>query len=435
MSISEYFNKTKIKLDKISPSFCLAKWTHLGLHLHSGEGHSCHHPSPQPIPLDKILENPSALHNTPQKIEARSEMLKGLRPKECRYCWTMEDSGPQVLSDRIVKSSNIDFETEIEKLKLNPAGQFFKPKYLEVGFSNLCNLKCVYCGPHFSTAWAREQENFGPMKDYPQTSSTIGDADNPYVTAFFRWWPEIKTNLEVLRLTGGEPLLADAVIQILQDILEGPKLELKLIINSNLSVPDKRMDTVINLVSALHAKNKVSRIQIISSMESTSEVAEYMRFGISNEVFWRNIVRIRDLGFCDLSITATINVLCLGSLYEFYKKVGILKKEMNLKYGAKFFIDPSLLKEPDFLNILHFSNEIKDAFASEIERILNQADSLMLSDYEVFRLNGLRQVIDASKTESKPEVLPRLKNFLLEIDKRRNLNYQKTFKDLAPFLI
>ena len=412
----------------------MAKWTHLGLHLHSGEGHSCHHPSPQPIPLDKILENPGALHNTPQKIEARSEMLKGLRPKECRYCWTMEDSGPQVLSDRIVKSSNIDFDTEIEKLKLNPEGQFFKPKYLEVGFSNLCNLKCIYCGPHFSTSWAREQENFGPMKDYPQTSSTIGDADNPYLTAFFRWWPEIKTNLQVLRLTGGEPLLADAVIQILQDILDGPKLELKLIINSNLSIPDKRMDAVVALLSALHSKNKVNSIQIISSMESTAEVSEYMRFGINNEVFWRNIIRIQDLGFCDLSITATINVLCLGALFEFYEKVGSLKKESDSKNGAKFYIDPTLLKEPDFLNVLYFSNEIKEVFISELVRILEQAKNLKLNEYEVFRLNALRKVIEASQKSTNPDVIPKLKNFLLEIDKRRKLNHVNTFGRLVSLL-
>ena len=31
--------------------------------------------------------------------------------------------------------------------------------------------------------------------------------NNPYVQAFWRWWPNIYKDLEVFRMTGGEPLL------------------------------------------------------------------------------------------------------------------------------------------------------------------------------------------------------------------------------------
>ena len=37
----------------------------------------------------------------------------------------------------------------------------------------------------------------------------ISQADNPYVTAFWKWWPEMYKNLEVFRMTGGEPLMWD----------------------------------------------------------------------------------------------------------------------------------------------------------------------------------------------------------------------------------
>ena len=54
-------NKT---MDEISPTFCLAKWHHTTIYLHTGDTHSCYHPAPHRISLEEIKNNPSALHNT-----------------------------------------------------------------------------------------------------------------------------------------------------------------------------------------------------------------------------------------------------------------------------------------------------------------------------------------------------------------------------------
>ena len=87
----ESIKKTKTLLDKVSPTFCLAKWTMTTIHLQQGETHSCYHPWTHKIPLKEIKENPSALHNTKYKKEQRRLMLDGKRPAECQYCWNIED--------------------------------------------------------------------------------------------------------------------------------------------------------------------------------------------------------------------------------------------------------------------------------------------------------------------------------------------------------
>ena len=51
-------------LEKISPTFCFAKWHHSTIYLQLGQTHSCYHPPPHEIKLDEIKVNPSALHNT-----------------------------------------------------------------------------------------------------------------------------------------------------------------------------------------------------------------------------------------------------------------------------------------------------------------------------------------------------------------------------------
>ena len=90
------WHEMKEKLDSVSPSLCLAKWTQVTMHLQNGHTHSCHHPSTHKIPLEELAVNPSALHNTNFKKQKRKEMLQGIKPKECDYCWKIEDAAPQV---------------------------------------------------------------------------------------------------------------------------------------------------------------------------------------------------------------------------------------------------------------------------------------------------------------------------------------------------
>ena len=66
--------------------------------------HSCHHPPTHKIPVEEVIANPKALHNTKHKKERMRQMLAGERPKECDYCWRVEDQGEKFFSDRTYKS-------------------------------------------------------------------------------------------------------------------------------------------------------------------------------------------------------------------------------------------------------------------------------------------------------------------------------------------
>ena len=68
-------------MDAVSPTFCLAKWHHSSIYLHTGQTHSCYHPRPHDIPIEELKTNPSALHNTPTKKQERGLMLVGEKPK------------------------------------------------------------------------------------------------------------------------------------------------------------------------------------------------------------------------------------------------------------------------------------------------------------------------------------------------------------------
>ena len=91
-------------LDKLSSSFCAAKWYNATIWLGSGMTTSCHHPPAHLVDQDQVQANPALLHNTPEKKADRAKMIAGERPAGCEYCWKIEDMGRDAISDRVYKS-------------------------------------------------------------------------------------------------------------------------------------------------------------------------------------------------------------------------------------------------------------------------------------------------------------------------------------------
>ena len=73
MSDVERIRKVIPIVNEVSPTFCLAKWHHTSIYLHTGQTHSCYHPQPHKIPLQELKDNPSALHNTNEKKQVYVE--------------------------------------------------------------------------------------------------------------------------------------------------------------------------------------------------------------------------------------------------------------------------------------------------------------------------------------------------------------------------
>ena len=233
---SRFLNAAEQMQEKLGPALCLAKWKQVSLHLPTGLNNSCYHPPLHRISIEDIGRNPSALHNTAHKKEQRKLMLAGTRPAECQYCWNMEDRGK--LSDRHYRSGEPWAAIDFDKIKNSTGDEDVIPSYVEVNFNHACNLKCSYCSPQFSSSWQQEVDKFGA---YPTStphndpSHFVGNRKpipvrehNPYVEAFWQWWPELYPHLEHFRMTGGEPLLDKNTYRVFDYVLANPSPKLHL---------------------------------------------------------------------------------------------------------------------------------------------------------------------------------------------------------------
>lgn len=453
----------KATLDKTGCGFCLAKWTQVTIHLQMGETHSCHHPATHKIPLGELKRNPSALHNTKFKKERRKEMLEGKRPKECDYCWNVEDNSSE-FSDRVYKSNEPWSKPYLEEIKELGWRADFNPKYVEVAFSNACNFKCSYCGPSFSSSWVQEIKKHGPMP----TSDKFNDIEyleksgkmpihhkehNPYVEAFWKWWPDLYRDLHTFRITGGEPLMAKDTWQILDYIIDNPNpnRNLKLGINSNLGVPPELIGKLVEKVKIIEERNLVKELVIYTSVDTAGKQADYIRTGLDYE-YWAGNMRyiLQNCKRVSLVVMSTFNALSIPKYKDMLAYMYDLKKEFNSheRYWAPcVMVDSSYLRYPQHQTVQILPEEWQErvtelADFAEGLRICGleegqEYDNCYHTGYTDIEISKIRRIVDWMKAPQEPDQLQvKRKNFYRYItahDERRGTNFKETFPELADF--
>ncbi len=329
----------KTLLDSTGCGFCLAKFRQVTLHLGTGMTHSCHHPSPHKIPLEEIQRSPSALFNTNHLKHARKEMLRGEKPSECDYCWRVEDNGG--VSDRFYKSIEPWALQDHDEIQQLTGDEDIYPAYLEVSFSNACNLKCTYCGPEFSSSWVSDLKHAGPIKIKSETVEEWAqgwqDLDslnfkarefNPYVDAFWKWFPEASKHLKHYRITGGEPLMNKETFRSMDHFIENPNLDLEFSINSNFSVDEKLWKKFIEKLNVLKVGH-LKKITIYTSIEGWGPAAEYARTNLEFELLKKRTEEVLELGNVRVVIMSAFNIFSITTFQPMLEWVLQLKKTYN----------------------------------------------------------------------------------------------------------
>jgi len=443
--------KTSERLSQVSNSFCLAKWMQVTLHLHNGHTHSCHHPNTHKVPLEELKDNPSALHNTKFKKDLRQEMMVGKRPSECSYCWGIEDTPGEHYSDRAIKS-NDNWASPFFARAVRAAGQEnINPSYVEVSFSHACNLKCVYCGPSISSKWEAEMKKFG---DYPilNTHHSLDEAKrqnkesypvgepNPYVDAFWDWWPSLSKDLKVFRITGGEPLLVKDTLRAMDWLMDHPNANLEFAVNTNLMVADEKLDAFLGKAAQLVDQKKVKEFSVYTSLDTWGASAEYIRFGLDIEKFKVNLEKtLSSHTHIRVAIMCTFNLLSVPNFHELIDYVIDLKNRFPTQEGCgpRVTLDISYLTHPNFMTVSLLPKELHslldDCYTKMSEAVLENGRQA----FDAHEKNKLKRLLAFVQRPLLPDKELELKKdfaiFFSEADRRRELSFSETFpifKDL-----
>ena len=437
-------------VDKTSPTFCLAKWHHVTLYLQTGETHSCYHPAPHKIELAELKKNPSALHNTAIKKQERKEMLEGVQTKGCQYCWNIENMGPDYISDRHIKTASIFTEKRYKQIIDNPWDKNINPEYIEISFGNECNFKCGYCHPKASSRFYNEIKQYGPVTSVKNHRCDIDWMDlyereekNPYVDAWWKWWPTARKTLSILRITGGEPLMHTSTWKLLTSLKEDPMPKLELNINSNLGVKPALVDKMIEYVNHLTENKGISRFKLYTSIDTWGPRAEYIRTGLDLKIWERNLDAYLKGTGQPISFMITFNILSVSTFKSLLEKIlewrSVYNQFNKTDQPQMVRFDTPYLKEPlqYDMNILpkkEFMKYMKESLKF-MEQNVDDKDPTKFSEVE---FEKFRRVVDyMATTEYDQDKITEgqrdFYNWFNELDTRRGTEFVNTFPEMEKF--
>lgn len=396
---------------------CQLKWNWSTIFLSTEETASCHRTHHH-----KFNASLFDFHNTPEKIEDRKRMLQGLWPNRgCDYCRDIENAGGQ--SDRI---TNLDFPGIYSPVELetDQSATRVTPRILEVYFDNLCNLKCVYCGPHFSSLWDAENKQHGTFRKNGlviQSSFKKSDNIDHNVRKLFEWMLEHGKDLTNFNILGGEPLYQKQLDQCLDFFDEHPYPDLDLQIFTNLHGKIDRIQSVVSNINRLIRKEHIRRVSITASIDCWGAPQEYARFPLDLAQWEKNFLYLLEQDWINLIIGSTITPLTLPTLPDLVGRIN----QWNQRHPVQHYFNS--VNGPSYMFIDIFG----DLFKKDFDRVLaimpeDTPDQRSIKKY----LEGI-SMQSFSKGINRSEVL-KLHTFLEEMDHRRGTNWPMTFPWLVP---
>ena len=395
---------------------CQLKWSHSTVFLTKNETSSCHR-----VEGNTIVGDNFDFHNTPEKISDREKMLRGEWPgRGCEHCKLIEESGGT--SDRMLHLNFPGLGAPPEVAAGDLTATKVTPRWLEIYFSNLCNLSCLYCGDHFSSSWESENKKFGHIKtvmgEGVATTNYGKTADN-LNAKMFAWLEENVHHLYNLMILGGEPFTQPQSDQLLDflETRENPNLTLTFF--SNLSVDHERMKKRFQRMQHLKDTGKLAEIHIIGSIDCWGAEAEYVRYGLDLEKFEKNFEYLVNETNVRLGINAAWTSLTTFSMPDLIQKVNSWSTHKRPVFFSLMQAAGGRYIHPEI-----FGPEVLDwGYRQALDLFETQGNNVK-EGYKTY-LDGIAKKIQNSVADV--DAQKNLHRYLTTLDKRRNTDYRITF--------
>lgn len=398
---------------------CQLKWSHSTVFLTTLKTASCHRVQQNTFDLNNFN-----FHNTIEKIRDRKLMLEGKWPGHgCEHCKSIEDAGG--VSDRIL---HLDFPglTVPPELDNDLTAVQVTPRILEIYFSNTCNLKCAYCAPTFSSQIDQEQKRFGYFAKngvYIGNGTIIPENLTAATEKMFEWLESNINSLNKLIVLGGEPFIQKETTRLI-NFLKNKKLpNLDLVIFSNLTITPTKFKQQINELAVI--QNNFNQINIVASIDCWGDAAEYVRHGLNLAWFEENFEYMLYNTNFNLNINSTLGPLTIPTMPDLVLKINAWSQHRIvywtlMKTGGHKYFHPTIFG-PKLLEL---------GYQQAIDKF-DPLGSLEKINYKEY-FQGIAKEISQSKPNL--DLQRQLKTYLIELDRRRNTDYTKTFPLIAELL-
>ena len=338
-----------------------------------------------------------------------NQFLQDKKPSECVSCW--DDEEKNLISHRIrgnreqkflAKTNYIKYLKLLKKVDLPEAEEY------EWVISNLCNLKCQMCSGVHSSKLLVENHAIGEeleikQKEYNWSTQTKLDIIS-------------KLDLSVVkRMTflGGEPLLVPEIVQLLEKIsntIYAETIDLTVVTNG----------TVINDYIFL-ILDKLKKLEIVFSLESTSKQNEYLRYPSKWEEMKKKLDRfqkLKDTYFYINCVVQNLNILYIDQLVDF-------------AYSRKIHLNFTPIEDPTYLRIEILPVSLLKIALSKLEKIPKD------QHIHCTNLNNLKKLLQAIINKNKSldhKNFEEFKRIMILRDKYRKVNITDYMPEIGKLI-
>ena len=339
-----------VNIYDVNNNFCVAPFIHLNIGPREWISPCCVYEGIVGSSFDGIL---NTWHS--QEINTlRKAFLNNERPVECRNCWAVEDAGGLSYRHK-VNQDNLPH--------INLRRPLLKPIWLQLKLGAKCNLACRTCDADSSHKLLKQTlySTFGKInKDWirekQKRSSWI------YDNSFWDELKDISENLELLTLTGGEPLINDEHYTYLEWCIDqgyAKNIRLDYITNGTVKLDNYKKELWKNF----------RHVNIDISLDGTGKLAEYIRTGIEWDAISKNILEYKKEYNASISWLISIyNVRYVDQIFSFCDEHDI-------------FLTLNPLHTPIWQNVKTLPNSVKKIIIEHIEQIVTKKPKQFLIDF------------------------------------------------------
>lgn len=396
---------------------CQLKWTWSTIHLYTGETNSCHRVNTTKIDPDHF----ERFHNTEKKLNDRRLMLDGQWPKGgCEYCANIERAGGKSDRQFQIEIPNLvpsELDTDLTAIEVTP-------RIVEVYLDNVCNMSCIYCEDKFSSRIQQENLRYGEFRSNTLEIKNISNKSVEFELLsqkFWKWMEENYSSLRRLHVLGGEPFFQSQFETCMSFLEQHSNPELEFNIVSNLKVSRNKLESFLERIKVLLKQRKIKRFDLTCSIDCWGNEQEYIRHGIDMREWISNFEYLVTQRWITLNINQTITGLGIKSMIDLVRFVNQQRKSREIGHYFMSCNDRPHLY-PGIFGPGYFDQEL--------DLVLNEMpDNNWQQKHARSLMSGLKKEFNTHQRD--PEQIDNLLHFLNEIDRRRGLDWKKTFPWLA----
>lgn len=329
----------KEKLLKEDTAFCILPWIHMHAWPDGRAMPCCIADSDQPFG-DLKNNTIEEVWNSDKYKELRKAMLQGKQLDACKRCYELESS---TWIWTLRKNSNEWFGDKhfdlVEKTNEDGSIDEMRMAYMDVRFSNICNMKCRSCGPELSSLHAQEH---GELYGKHEIANILNNNGSTVVNIAKKnnYWENLQKYLpdvEEVYWAGGEPLITNEHYKILDNWIDTGKTDVRLRYTTNFSNMRYKSKSIYSYWE------QFEDVQVSASLDANGPRAEFMRHGTNWQQIEQNRIEMLErVPHVHFEITPTISLYNVWNFPDFHIDwverglVDIDKCRLNVLTGPDF---------------------------------------------------------------------------------------------------